>query len=372
MNSQAKALAQLLPDFLDFNFLGNTGKSWVAAMILILMVVFLLNVIKKILLTHGSSILSKIDDRWSDMIRDIIARTRQWFVWTTAIFLSSSALRLSERAENNFQRLFIVVLLVQLGIWGLALITRLMEEYISNVEQDPSRTTSMRVLAIIAKFGYLIILFLWGLDNFGINVGTLVTGLGIGGIAVALAVQSILSDLFASLTIVMDKPFVIGDFVVIGEFKGTVDHIGLKTTRIHSLTGEQLVFSNTDLLQSRIRNFQRMSERRVIFTLGVLYSTPSDKLKMVNKIIESAVNSQKLTRFDRSHFSVFADSSLNFEIVYFISTKEYRTYMNIQQEINFEIFERLNAEGIGFAFPSTSVYLETVPSKSSFSSKPLD
>jgi small-conductance mechanosensitive channel len=195
------------------------------------------------------------------------------------------------------------------------------------------------------------------LDNLGVNITTLIAGLGVGGIAVALAAQNVLGDLFSSLSIVLDKPFVVGDFIVIGEFMGSVEHVGLKTTRLRSLSGEQVVFSNTDLLNSRIRNYGRMFERRVVSKIGVTYQTPAGKLRRIPTIIRDIVEAQDKVRFDRAHFQTFGDSALTFEFVYYVLTPEYNYYMDVQQSINLALFEQLAAEGVEFAYPTQTVFV---------------
>lgn len=195
------------------------------------------------------------------------------------------------------------------------------------------------------------------LDNLGVNITGLVAGLGIGGIAVALAVQNILGDLLASLSIVLDKPFVIGDFIVVDSLSGTIEHIGLKTTRIRSLSGEQLIFSNNDLLKTRIRNYKRMSERRIVFSFGIIYQTPTEKLKNVNKIVRDIIEKTENARFDRVHFKEYGDSSLNFEVVYFVIDPDYNIYMDVQESINLEIFRQFGEEGIEFAYPTQTLYV---------------
>jgi len=201
-------------------------------------------------------------------------------------------------------------------------------------------------------------LILIGLDNLGINITTLIAGLGISGIAVALAIQNILGDLFASFSIVLDKPFVIGDFIIIDEYMGAVEHIGLKTTRIRSLSGEQLIFSNADLLKSRIRNYKRMFERRVVFSLGVVYQTPYEKMSKIPEIIRQAVEKNDHVRFDRAHFNAFGDYALLFETVYWIQDPDYTTYMNIQQAINLDILKQFGEVGIEFAYPTQTTMLQ--------------
>jgi small-conductance mechanosensitive channel len=195
------------------------------------------------------------------------------------------------------------------------------------------------------------------LDNLGVKVTTLLAGLGVGGIAVALALQNVLGDVFASLSIILDKPFVIGDYITIGEHQGTVQAIGLKSTRMRSLSGEELIFSNNDLLASRIRNYGRMTERRAVFTIGVTYETPRAKLDKIPGILREAVEAQQKVRFDRSHFKQYGDSAIVFETAYFVLAPEYPVYMDIQQAINFRIHERFEEEGIQFAYPTQTIHL---------------
>jgi small-conductance mechanosensitive channel len=191
----------------------------------------------------------------------------------------------------------------------------------------------------------------------GIDITALVAGLGVGGIAVALAAQNILGDLFASWSIVLDKPFLVGDFIIIDGYSGTVEHIGLKTTRLRSLTGEQLIFSNSDLLKCRIRNYKRMQERRIVFSFGVLYETPLEKLKEIPGIVKDIITSIENTRFDRAHFASYGNYSLNFEVVYYVLSSDYTVYMDIQQKINLALFEEFQKKDIVFAYPTQTIYV---------------
>ncbi|QQR83532.1 mechanosensitive ion channel family protein [Candidatus Peregrinibacteria bacterium] len=210
------------------------------------------------------------------------------------------------------------------------------------------------------KFVLWSIAVLMILSNLGINVSALITGLGIGGIAVALAVQTLLSDLFSSFSIYFDKPFEVGDFVVIGEHSGTIKRIGLKTTRIQALGGEELVLSNHELTNTRIQNFKRMQRRRILFSVGVVYGTTTDQLKKIPEIIKDIIDTVALADFDRAHFKHFGDFSLVFEIVYFLNSKEYVDYMNTQQSINLALREAFEKEHIEMAFPTQTVYVQKV------------
>ncbi|MGH7446139.1 MAG: mechanosensitive ion channel family protein, partial [Longimicrobiales bacterium] len=215
----------------------------------------------------------------------------------------------------------------------------------------------INALGFVIRLGFYSVLVLMGLSNLGFDITALIAGLGIGGIAIALALQNVLGDLFASLSIVLDRPFIIGDFIIVDNLAGTVEYIGLKTTRVKSLSGEQLVFANGDLLSSRVRNFKRMYERRIVFSLGVTYQTPRAQLEQIPSMIRAAVERQQNTRFDRSHFLAYGDFSLNFETVYYVLVPEYNTYMDVQQAINFEIHRAFEDAGIEFAYPTQTVFV---------------
>ncbi len=192
----------------------------------------------------------------------------------------------------------------------------------------------------------------------GIKISGLIAGVGIGGIAIAFASQAILGDVFNYFTIFFDKPFEIGDFIVIDEHKGNVEYIGLKSTRIKSINGEQLVFSNTDLTNSRVRNYKRMTERRVVFAFGVTYQTPVKTLKKILDLVQKIIDDLEDTRFDRAHFQKFGDSSLDFEVVYYVQSNDYAIYMDKQQEINFKLMEGIKKLKTDFAYPTRTVFIE--------------
>jgi small-conductance mechanosensitive channel len=213
----------------------------------------------------------------------------------------------------------------------------------------------MRALGIAAKLLLWAIVFITALDKFGVNVTTLVTGLGIGGVALALAVQNVLGDLFAALSIVFDKPFDVGDAIAVDQLSGTVERIGLKTTRIRSISGEQIIISNSELLKSRIRNYKRQLDRRVVFTTDVTYDTAPDVIAGIPGMIREVISNQHPVRFDRSHFTQYMDSALRIETVYYVLDADYARYLDIQQTINLELLRRFNAAHIRFAFPTRTV-----------------
>jgi len=254
-----------------------------------------------------------------------------------------------------------VVLVVFLSAQALIAVARFgIRTYIETAEKGSDRERALQ------GFMTLIRVVVWGLatvvllDNLGFRINTVIAGLGIGGIAVALAAQNILGDLFAYFTIMFDRPFEIGDFLIVGDYMGVVNHLGVKTTRIGSLGGEQIIMSNKDLTDSRVRNYKRMEKRRVLFRLGVTYQTPYEKLKEIPGIIRGIIEGIEETTFDRAHFSSYGDFSLVFEVVYYVMDRDYTKYMNIQEQINFRIHEEFEKRKIEFAYPTQTLYLNKV------------
>jgi small-conductance mechanosensitive channel len=293
------------------------------------------------------------------MLLEAVRKTNWLFLLIVALFFGSIILELSVRSDKFIYITVIIALLLQGGLWTVSVLRISMETYRQQqLGKDPANVTTLNLLNFIGRIIIWTIVLLLVLDNLGINITALVAGLGVGGIAVALALQTILGDLFASLSIVLDKPFVVGDFLIIEDLLGSVEYVGLKTTRLRSLSGEQLIFSNADLLKSRIRNFGRMYERRVQFDIGVTYQTPRSKLIKIPEIIREAVEKQDKTRFDRSHFKAYGDFSLLFESVYYVNGPDYNQYMDVQQAINLHIHERFEQEEIEFAYPTQMLYVK--------------
>ena len=266
-----------------------------------------------------------------------------------------------EAIDDRLNTVAIILLVFQGGLWVSAASLRFIHiRREDELQENPGVVAAMDVLSFVVRVAIWSVVLLLMLDNLGVDVTALVAGLGVGGIAIALAAQNILGDLFASLSIVLDKPFVVGDFLIIGEHLGTVEKVGIKTTRLRSLSGEQLVFSNNDLLSSRVRNFGRMYERRIVFSIGVTYQTSADQLKRIPELLKQAVEAQDDVRFDRAHFQKYGDFALIFEIVYYVKSSDYATYMDIQQAINLKIFRDFEEAGIEFAYPTQTLYLQKV------------
>lgn len=268
-------------------------------------------------------------------------------------------------------KILILLVLMQIGIWTARLVQVIFTALLDGEGRDPSRKTALGLILFVGQMGVWLAVLLLALENLGVDITALIAGLGIGGIAVALALQNVLGDLFASLSIVLDKPFEVGDFIVAGELSGTVERIGVKTTRVRSISGEQIVFSNSDLLSTRVRNFKRMYERRVIFTVDVIYETALEKLKEVPAILREAIESQDLVRFDRAHLKEAGSSSYVFEAVYFVVSPEFNAYMDRHQQMLWFIIERFAERGIEFAYPTQTLYV-VAPSRMQVSSTPGD
>lgn len=345
-------------EFLNTVFLGNAVRQWALAAGIAIASVVVLRVVARIVVSRLTALSKRTATEWDDIIASALAKTKFLFLLTLGGFAGARVLALSDRTQSTVESITIIALLIQAGIWAGVILTRSLDSYRKReMQEDPAAATAVGALGFVGKLVLWTAVLLLALDNLGVDITALVAGLGVGGIAVALALQNILGDLFASLSIVLDKPFVLGDFLIIDDHLGSVEYIGLKTTRLRSLWGEQLVFSNSDLLGSRVRNFGRMFERRIVFSLGVTYQTPRERLREIPAIIKEAVEAQEKTRFDRSHFKEYGDFSINFETVYYVKVPDYNTYMDIQQAVNLVIHERFEAKGIEFAYPSQTLFL---------------
>lgn len=343
-------------EFLDRHFLGITVEAWVILLALWAGMTIGFVLLRTLLAKKLQALARRTKTVVDDVAASLVRKTKFYFLLALALYLAVSIAPLTEGMANYIARIAFLVLLIQVISWGNQLISDWIARYKERrLEEDAAAVTSMQAVGFLVRLLLYASVVLIALDNFGIDVTALIAGLGIGGIAVALALQNILSDLFASLSIVLDKPFVVGDFLVMDEYVGTVENIGLKTTRVRSLSGEQIIVSNSDLLKSRIRNFKRMFERRIVFSFGVVYATPHEKLARIPEIVREAIESQDQVRFDRAHFKAYGDFSLNFEVVYHVLLPDYNVYMDIQQAINLEIFKRFDEEDIEFAFPTQTV-----------------
>jgi small-conductance mechanosensitive channel len=347
-----------LTAYLSYEILNNSVVTWLASIALFLLAWVALVIARSVLRKRLLAFVDRDSAPALQVARHAVDRTASWFLLLLALFAGSRLLASAPWTDTLLPRAATVGLVVQLGLWATAASTIFLTlRRRRQLSQDPG------AVAAIDFVGFMLRLVVWAavllvlLQNLGVDITALIAGLGVGGIAVALAAQNVLGDLFASLSIVLDKPFVVGDFIVIDEFLGSVEHVGLKTTRLRSLSGEQVVFSNAGLLNSRIRNYGRMFERRIVFSVGIVYETPADKVRRIPGIVREIVESQQKVRLDRVHFRSFGNFALEFEVVYFVLTPDYNFYMDVQQTINLTIFERFAAEGIEFAYPTQKVFV---------------
>lgn len=340
--------------------LGNPLYLWIAAFGTLLFGILA----AIILLRIGARLLRRLADRTATRVgralAETVSATWPWLLALTIAEPASQMLELASVLRRAIHDVAITALFLQVGLWGARLVQTLIADARARTrETNPAALSSFGAIGFIVRVALWSVITLLVLDNLGVNVSALVAGLGIGGIAIGLALQNILGDLFSSISIMLDKPFAVGDFITIDDFMGTVENIGVKTTRIRSLGGELLVLSNGDLTKSRLRNFKHMNERRVLFGFGVRYDTPAEKLESIPVVLREIIGAQGKTRFERAHFKAFGGSSLDFEVVFWMLDPDYGLYMDAQQAINLALLRRFADEGIGFAFPSQSIYFET-------------
>jgi len=343
--------------FLERVYFGNTILNYLISTGIIIAGVIILKIVGKVSIHRIKAFTSRTKLTVDDLIVEIIERSVLPGLYLGIIYIALKRLtltpiltRILDVGGTLVLSFFLIRAVVTLAGYGL-------ERYWLKREQDENKVKSIRGIITVIKGVIWAGGIIFMLDNLGFNVSTVITGLGIGGVAVALAAQAVLGDLFAYFTIFFDKPFEIGDFIVVGDFMGTVEHIGIKSTRLRSISGEELVFSNKDLTNSRIKNFRRMHRRRVAFSIGVTYDTPLEKVKKIPVIIKDVIDGIDNATFDRAHFASYDDSWLRFEIVYYVESSDYYVYMDIQQKINLTLKEEFEKMGIEFAFPSQTIYL---------------
>ncbi len=307
--------------------------------------------------------LKKLSQRTKTDIDDILIKIIDDIHWPFYIFIALYAAIKSSGVSgviNSFMDTAAFIAIVYYATGAIQTVIKFTTQKLTKRRQREQKqidTSVIDFLSDLLKGIMWLIAFLIILSNLGYDITTLIAGLGIAGIAIAFALQNVLTDIFASFSIYFDKPFRVGDFIIIGGDMGTVKKIGIKTTRIESLWGQEIVVSNKDLTSTRINNYKKMQKRRVAFTFGVVYETPSVKLKKILKIMPVIFDKIELAELNRVHFKEFADFSLNFEVVYYVDTGDYNKYMDIQQEINFAIKEAFEKEGIEFAYPTQTVFV---------------
>ena len=349
-----------MEDILNKIFLGNTVQAYlIAAGILIVGVIFV-HIFKKIILGRLKKWAAKTKTTLDDFIILGVQKTLVPILYFSVLYFALTSLTLPPQVVNILNIALIVVITFYAIKWTTTLMDYSFAEYTKRKTGEEQKTKQLNTLGTLGKTIIWIIGLIFLLDNLGINISAVVAGLGIGGIAVALAAQTILGDLFSYFIIFFDRPFEIGDYVQVGDKSGTIEHIGIKTTRLRALHGEEVVFSNTDLTNSRLHNFKKLRRRRIVFELGVIYETSPEKLNMIPGLVKQIIDEQENAEFNRGHFKAFGDFSLNFEFVFYVLSQDYKAYMDVQQSINYKIFNRFSDKGIEFAYPTQVVYMNKV------------
>ncbi|MCL2260477.1 MAG: mechanosensitive ion channel family protein [Fibromonadales bacterium] len=297
-----------------------------------------------------------VKSKLNDTLADALKNSKFWFFAALALFIGTKNLNFG---EFHFIPLKVLILttFVQIGIWLSVVLKDVLINWSKKNNPNADKNAGFTIISGIGHFLIWSAILLLILDNFGVKVVSLMAGLGVGGIALALAVQKILGDLFASISIMIDKPFEAGDFIAIGELRGTVESTGIKTTRLRSLTGEQIVIANSDILDSRVNNFKRMEERRIVFTFGVSYKTPREHLETITELTKNIITSQSDARFERGHIKSFDASSIDYEFVYWVTKPDFPTYMEVQQKINLALMDAFAEKNIEMARPTQMVFI---------------
>ena len=346
-----------MKDIMNMIFLGNSVAAYSIASAILLLSFLIINIVIRYIIRHLKRIALNTATTIDDFIVSALERLFIPFLFLLSAYIAIKCLTLSPGFENalNYCALAVTIFFAARFIKMLAVYS--FKLYLSKGAADPALERSLHGILIVIK------VLVWGgvamffLDNMGFKISAILAGLGIGGVAVALAAQAILKDLFSYFSIIFDRPFKIGDFIIVGNDMGTIEYIGIKTTRIRSLGGEMIIISNSDLTDARVHNYKLMDKRRIVFKVGVTYETPTDKLKMIPSVVESSIKNIKDAIFDRAHFLSYGDSSLMFEIVYYVVGADYNKYMDIQQEINLAIKEKFEKIGVEFAYPTQTIYL---------------
>ncbi|MGZ3655993.1 MAG: mechanosensitive ion channel family protein [Bdellovibrionota bacterium] len=348
---------------LEQGLFGNTWERWIASGSVTLAIFLFTVALRGLLLARLRKRARRTETHWDDSFLVVLERTSILFLLVVAIHFGTQGLEVHSKIGKLRDYLFFFFFFLQLGRWLTSALEFYGNSYFRDtVAKEPARATTINALVLLGDIGIWAIMVLLLLANYDVNISALVAGLGVGGVAVALALQSILGDLFASLAIVLDRPFVIGDSITVNGFSGTVERIGLKTSHLRSVTGEQLVFSNSDLLKNVVKNYKRMERRRVTFTFGLEYETPPERLDRARELVKWAVETQKLVTFDRCHLSTLSASSLDFEVVYWMETSDYTAYVNAHHAILVHLLGVFAEEKLQFAYPH-QVAVEKVVSR---------
>lgn len=358
VNNQ-KIMEKYLEFLPEITFLGNTMHQYVKSFILLLILLVVLKIFQTSIIHRLQKIAKKTKSDLDDILIEIVAGIKPPLYLIVALFFALNMLHLHPYIAIGVKFLFLFIVL-----WEIISALEKFADYIVKRYLESGNKNEKASESLISAFRLIVRIVLWVsallllLSNMGFNVNSLVASLGVGGIAIALALQNILGDMFSAFSLYLDKPFQIGDFITIGEHSGTIKKIGLKTTRIKTLRGEEIVVSNKELTTIRIQNFKKLTKRRVTFVLGIEYGTTAAKLKKIPALIQTIVESAESTQFERCYFKEYADSSLNFSVSYFVTSSSIAVASVAKEHINMSIYETFEKEGIQFAFPTQTIHVK--------------
>jgi small-conductance mechanosensitive channel len=366
-NLSASAITALIPNLnYTLPYLGEVDLTRpVASLIIFLGLTLVFWFVRMVLLIRLKAIAVKTTNNFDDALIEVVEGIRAWVYTLVALFAALQVFDFSGLPDKIVSGIFLFALVWQAIEVATSLIQYFTTNFLEKDEDgdgltDPNSATASHLVTLLARIALWSLGILFVLSNLGIEVTSLIAGLGIGGVAVAFALQGVLGDLFASFSLYFDKPFRIGDFIVIGSDSGNVEKIGIKTTRIRTLQGEELVISNTELTTARVQNFKKMEERRIVSQFGITYETKQELVREVPDIVSKIFEDLAGGRLNRVHFTTFADSALVFEVVYYVESSDYTEYLNIQQSFNFDLMKRFASKGIEFAYPTQTIYTKTV------------
>ncbi len=346
-----------MSDFIERVYCNNSVKEYLIAFAAIVIGIIIVRIFKNLILSRIKKVTNKTETNIDDYIVDVVGEFGIPALYAIIAYLAIRSLELTEQAQDILAVAMTVVITYLLIQFISSVIIKMLKVYVKKQENGEEKLKQIGGLMLIINVVIWLVGLLFFFDNMGYDVTAVIAGLGVGGIAVALAAQNILGDLFNYFVIFFDRPFEVGDFLIIDDKLGVVEYIGVKTTRIKSLSGEQLIFSNSDLTDSRIHNYKKMERRRVVFKIGVIYQTTYEQLKKIPGLLKNIVEEQADITFDRSHFQKYGDSSLDFEVVYYVTGADYNKYMDIQQSINFRIYEEFEKMDLVIAYPTRTLYV---------------
>ncbi len=345
----------------EYVVFGNTIQVYVLSLVMFMVVMTALRVMKMIVIKRLQNMAAKTATDIDDFVVGLFRHIGAGVYLLMGVYIASRSLVLAGSIDRVLNILFVGVLTFKAVQVLQDVVVFFLDKWMGRTEtNDPTARVATKNLGIIVKVVLWIGGVLFLLDNLGIDVTAAVAGLGITGIAVALAAQTLLKDTFAAFCIFIDKPFRVGEFIIVGDLMGTVEYVGFKTTRIRSLGGEQLIFPNSDLTENRVRNFKRMEQRRIVFKFGVIYQTPVEKVKLIPDIVRRIVAENSNARLDRVHFMSYGDFALIYEVVFFVLKPDFQTYGDVQQYINIRLMEEFQKHKIEFAYPTQQIYVTSV------------